>query len=388
MSSQPASASVSVVGDFQRACQYVQSGDYSALARLLSPQLLTQADAAGNTLLMFAANGGDVDVVKCLLKHGAKTSLDAVNNRKCSALIIAAQAGHTDVVKHLLIHNPNPFLKSSYGNLAVQLSTEISIKWLIQDFQLLRAVHDDDIAQVKTALRLGSSVEITYRQYGMAFLRRIEKASRDVRQCLHEHVRQAARLVPLRRDNEALSAELGGELLFFASYFGDLALAEQLVDGGADLNWLDQYGQTSLMVASFKGNADLVDYLCSQGANIGVISHMPETALHMAVHGQHQEVVELLACHGAFAILDVRDHKGKTAAMHAQQKGWQTMVELLVSLGARRPRPVAPVSAVSALAKRQRQTPDSVTVVSAADQSGGKKRVRGSQVVSPKVVGQ
>jgi len=53
--------------------------------------------ATGNTPLMFACAGGQVDVVKVLLKHGA--NVEEQNENGHTPLMEAASAGHVEVAK-------------------------------------------------------------------------------------------------------------------------------------------------------------------------------------------------------------------------------------------------------------------------------------------------
>ena len=55
---------------------------------------------------------------------------------------------------------------------------------------------------------------------------------------------------------------------------GNVVLAEQLLQEGADINAVDEYKErTPLMVAASNGNAILVQLLLQEGANINAVAH-------------------------------------------------------------------------------------------------------------------
>ena len=65
-----------------------------------------QADPAGETPLMRAAEVGVLPVVQALLKHGAVVDVRDENYGQ-TALMFAARAGHADVVSMLLARGAN-----------------------------------------------------------------------------------------------------------------------------------------------------------------------------------------------------------------------------------------------------------------------------------------
>lgn len=67
--------------------------------KLTSPMLINACDQFGWTALMMASYGGNLDVIKVLLRLGANMHIE--NNQKETALILAERAKHHDVVNFL-----------------------------------------------------------------------------------------------------------------------------------------------------------------------------------------------------------------------------------------------------------------------------------------------
>ena len=56
--------------------------------------------------------------------------------------------------------------------------------------------------------------------------------------------------------------------LLKASRTGDLKKVKYLVENGADVNALDEWGKTPLYMASYRGHLDIVKYLLENGADV------------------------------------------------------------------------------------------------------------------------
>ena len=80
---------------------------------------------------------------------------------------------------------------------------------------------------------------------------------------------------------------------------GDVAALARSLDGGADVNALNQHGQTAIMNAAHHGQIDLVQLLIARGADLNRSAKYGLTALMLAVIGGHAAVVELLVRAGA-----------------------------------------------------------------------------------------
>lgn len=85
--------------------------------------------------------------------------------------------------------------------------------------------------------------------------------------------------------------------LMLAAGVGDAAIAQVLIDNGADVN-AGCRGVTPLMIAAKVGATDVMDLLLKHGAEVNAISDGRETALHFAARGGHATAIRRLLEHG------------------------------------------------------------------------------------------
>jgi uncharacterized protein len=107
-----------------------------------------------------------------------------------------------------------------------------------------------------------------------------------------------------------------------ATNAGDLNRVCALLDAGADVNALDEHGQTALMNAAYRGDAELAQLLIGRGANLNLTAKYRLTALMLAVINNHAEVVRVLVTAGADR--EIRGSKGhfeRTPLQYAEENG-------------------------------------------------------------------
>lgn len=113
---------------------------------------------------------------------------------------------------------------------------------------------------------------------------------------------------------------------------GDTEALARLLDTGADINALDQHGQTSLMLTARDGQVDVVRLLVDRGAALDHSAKYRLTALMLAVIGGHPEIVRLLVNAGADTTLrgsGAPGFHGRTALDLATAAGRRDLEELL-----------------------------------------------------------
>lgn len=103
--------------------------------------------------------------------------------------------------------------------------------------------------------------------------------------------------------------------LALASYGGQVAITQFLLEAGADVNVRDAADNTALIGVSFKGYPEIASLLLAHGANTEAQNVSGATALIYAVTFGQIEIVRLLLAHGADPTR--RDEAGHTAADHA-----------------------------------------------------------------------
>jgi ankyrin repeat protein len=116
--------------------------------------------------------------------------------------------------------------------------------------------------------------------------------------------------------------------LLAASLKGDLAIAEALLQKGANPNTMIEDGSTPLIFASLSGNLKICKILINKGADINLRPQIGKTALITAAKAGHLDVVGYLIEKGAQ--IDLQDELGRTALMYAIASGDSAMCSRLV----------------------------------------------------------
>ncbi|MCY9763612.1 ankyrin repeat domain-containing protein [Paenibacillus alvei] len=127
-------------------------------------------------------------------------------------------------------------------------------------------------------------------------------------------------------------------VLLYAGAEGLLEIVKLALDAGADPKLTNRFGGTALIPASERGHVEVVQELLSRsGIDVNHINNLHWTALLEAVilgdgGEKHRKIVQLLVNHGAD--VNIGDGNGITPLMHAQQKGFQEIADLLIEAGA------------------------------------------------------
>ncbi|XP_045425248.1 ankyrin repeat domain-containing protein 1 isoform X2 [Lemur catta] len=113
---------------------------------------------------------------------------------------------------------------------------------------------------------------------------------------------------------------------------GHLAIAEKLIEAGAQIEFRDMLESTAIHWASRGGNLDVLKLLLNKGAKISARDKLLSTALHVAVRTGHYECAEhLIACE---ADLNAKDREGDTPLHDAVRLNRYKMIRLLIMYGA------------------------------------------------------
>ena len=112
-------------------------------------------------------------------------------------------------------------------------------------------------------------------------------------------------------------------------YGGNFGFIRYLVEHGADVNTSNNNNVTCLMVASAMGNYHIVQYLLEEGADPESVSNDGQTALHGSAAGGHFEITKLLIETG---LEMTKDNDGMTPLMMAAINQKCSIVEYLSSL--------------------------------------------------------
>jgi ankyrin repeat protein len=137
-------------------------------------------------------------------------------------------------------------------------------------------------------------------------------------------------------------AESLGQQLLEAVRGGDVADAEALIGAGANVDAIDDHGQTCLMQAAVRGNTEIARMLVEAGADLEMKDDQGSTALILAATNGHTEILQLLIEVGAditarncyYLTGAVNRNHEETSLIAASIYGNAESVRLLIDAGA------------------------------------------------------
>jgi len=223
------------------------------------------------TPLTSAIKRGELEVLECLLKHGA--SLSRSISGSWGPLQWAAWEGHTAIVDRLI--------KAGIDINDNQQGRESTA--------LILASHQGHVDVMDLLLSLGADTEAKDRNGETALMMACQEGRVDVLDLL-----LAAGANVNVQDRSGVSA------LMWASKRGHLSVVDRLVVYGADFNFQGKGGENALMWACLSDRFELVDRLLSLGCDVDLINNEGWTALMMVcAAGRRKDIVQLLLDHGA-----------------------------------------------------------------------------------------
>jgi ankyrin repeat protein len=161
---------------------------------------------------------------------------------------------------------------------------------------------------------------------------------------------------------DATNGTCGATPLMCASYWGHVEVVRWLLDHGAVINEVDDYGFTALGLAGGDGGPPVVRLLLERGADPTIATREGTTPLVAASSEGQLEVVRCLLGHAsAKATINRRTHSGKTALWFACYWGQGVVARALLESGADPTIASKDGITPAAIAKRVRPLPKGVT---------------------------
>lgn len=264
----------------------------------------------GFTPLMFAAQQGDADSAKILLRAGAKPN-DAQPKTGTTALMIASAMVRPQAVDVLLENGANPNALDANGYAALHRVVRDS------DYGIDEGRKGAVLTIVKSLLKHDADPNLRIKQDKEKIAAEIKAGAnafygKRATVTVTEIVLQGATPLLLAAEVNNLDViktlveaeadpniptESGTTALMMASGAGTdvqrarepeeravaVETARYLVDHGADVNTAGQFGWTALHAAAYQGLNDVITYLVSKGAKIDAMDKFGQTPLSISM---------------------------------------------------------------------------------------------------------
>jgi len=227
-------------------------------------------DSSVRTPLMQAAEAGDTEKVRALLKEGADPR---VKSGGWSACGLAVRAGHIETVRTLLEEAPQLAEDKEYLDGLVMVASQ----WGQTEI-------------IKMLFEKGASVNANNPKQAnwTAVMEATQKGRTETALFLLEN----------GADVNATNSRKWTALMQ-ASETGDIEVAQALLDRGANVNAQSFTGATALMMAAGNGHTEVVNELLARGADFTLKTKNGDTAMKFAAYGNQTDIVRLLAAAGA-----------------------------------------------------------------------------------------
>jgi ankyrin repeat protein len=222
----------------------------------------------GNALTA-AAYDGTIDIIKMLLDAGAD-----INSPDGWALQHAAGEGHADVVRLLLDRGANVNACSSHSNMP-------------QGTALQAAVESGQSDIVDILLEHGADPNLG----GGEFTHPIIAAASKGEEAIFK------RLLDAKVDVTVLGGEYMSTPLTYAAIYLPTDSIRLILDAGADINHVDNEGDTALIVTAGLGDHETVRLLLDYGADVLVQNNEGLNALSKALAADRPVCVKMLVEH-------------------------------------------------------------------------------------------
>jgi len=267
--------------------------------------------STGFTPLMFAAQQGDLESTRTLLKAKANAN-DAQPKTGLTALMVGAAMVQTPVVEALLENgaDPNSLDKNGYTSLhrvvrdsdyGIDVGRKDQILKIVKTLLKhganpnARLVQDKKIAALE--IKNGSNAQ-TYEKRTAVTVTEIDlQGATPLFLAAEVNNLDVIKALVEAEADPLLASERGTTPLMMAAGAGTdvqrarephervvaVQTAKYLVEHGADVNQAGQYGWTALHAAAYQGLNDVIEYLVSKGAKIDQMDEFGQTPLSISM---------------------------------------------------------------------------------------------------------
>jgi ankyrin repeat protein len=253
----------------------------------------------GSTPLHFAAACGSLDVARFLLESGANR--EAKDNNKSTPLLRAIRNNQVAVAEYLLEQGASIFVKSEPYQLSAILHTatwtnsQHLVKLLFDRGAELEDRDNEEITPlIRSAFNLNEAVFHLLLEKG-ANLESLDIYGRTAlqRACLASLEKTVKLLLQAKPVINFKDEKNGMTALHYAAATTNTSteICQLLLDHGAELDGIDNFGSTPIFKALYHNNMKLLGYLAERGAKLELQDNEGFTVLHRAVREELKPAV-------------------------------------------------------------------------------------------------
>lgn len=322
--------------DGSAALYYAAAGGYGRVVKELLDHGINEVakDPDGDTALHVATERGHLDVLAHLLEW-PQFKVNATNDIEWTPLHKAAKLGNVEIAKNLIASGAQILRETDNGETPLHIAAGEGHLLVVKELQrALDTSHTRD-REGRTAFSL--AVERGHTAVVEELLQAYEKytSESDETYPFHSAVREGHKdIVQLFLDSkwDLNSRNNNQETPLHVAAYSSLLIVELLLKAGANVDAIDEDGETPLSFAARMGSAEIVKALLNAGANIEAKDNNGETPLYRASYNGRVGVVKELLASSPAPDLNVKNYRGWTALHSAYDNA--EITKLLLDAGA------------------------------------------------------
>lgn len=272
----------------------VKEGDLERVKSLLDAGMdVDELNDEGATALHLACCSGNSDAIRELLQSGADAEIDSEDWEL--PLNIAVSNGHLDIAMALVEHIieiPIDYGRMLIGFAAASGSIE-TLEYTIEAFGPV-TLDTPHFSPLHWAAQENHQEIIDYLiRHGLDVNTVDEMGRTPLFACLSNEATDAMQVLLKNGANPNFRAgETKDNCLQLAAAFNQCAIAELLLDNGAEVDIVDNKDRTPLMSAVNHGNIEMVRLLMDRGADVNLKNYKGKTAKELAKTKAMRELFE------------------------------------------------------------------------------------------------
>ena len=289
-------------------------------------------DADGEVCLHYAVrNNCCTEILHAIISHGADVNATGKDNR--TALMIACEREQKEAINALLNAGADPNTADAHGCACLHIAAAVFHRndnycecedYPVGDTCLHYAARNDCCTEIlQTVISHGGDVNATDKSNRTALLIACKKGNKDAIKVL---LNAAA-------DPNIVDADREACLHYAAQNYCCTEILQAIISHGGDVNATGKNNRTALLIACLKRKKDAINALLNGGADPNITDAYGETCIHSAArHDFCTEILQVIISHGGD--VNAKGKYSRTALMIACEKGNKDALNVLVNAGA------------------------------------------------------